>query len=284
MNDYIDVRITLDPCTEDMTDVLAAVLADAGFESFVADDSGMNAFIRADRYEQSMESLTTMLPFHTEASWTATLVEGRDWNSEWEKHYFKPIVVADQVAIHSSFHTDVPSCRYDIVIDPKMAFGTGHHQTTWLMISSLLKNPPVGQDVVDMGTGTGILAILSMMLGASSAVGIEIDRPAYLNAIENINLNNTPSVRLINSDASALSDLEGSADLFLANINRNVITIDMASYSSTLRAGGRMLLSGFYLEDIDIVMQAAERYGLEKEEILSRDNWACLHLVKKSDV
>lgn len=284
MNDYIDVRITLDPCTEDMTDVLAAVLADAGFESFVADDSGMNAFIRADRYEPSMESLTTMLPFHTVASWTATLVEGRDWNSEWEKHYFKPIVVADQVAIHSSFHTDVPSCRYDIVIDPKMAFGTGHHQTTWLMISSLLKNPPVGQDVVDMGTGTGILAILSMMLGASSAVGIEIDRPAYLNAIENINLNNTPSVRLINSDASALSDLEGSADLFLANINRNVITIDMASYSSTLRAGGRMFLSGFYLEDVDIVMQAAERYGLEKEEILSRDNWACLHLVKKSDV
>ena len=281
MNDYIDVRISLDPCTEDMTDLLAAVLADAGFESFVADAHGLDAYIRAESYDPSMESLVKMIPFQTTAVWKATLIEGQDWNSEWEKYYFKPIVVQDQVVIHSSFHADVPKCRYDIVIDPKMAFGTGHHQTTWLMISSLLKHPPVGEDVIDMGTGTGILAILSKMLGAKKAVGIEIDRPAYLNALENISLNHTPDVELINSDASALSDMADSADLFIANINRNVITADIDRYASTLRRGGRMFLSGFYVEDVEVVTEAAKPYGLEPTDMISRDNWACLHLVKK---
>lgn len=281
MNDYIDVRISLSPCSEDMTDLLAAVLADAGFESFVADADGLDAYIRAEIYDESMRSLVDMLPFPTNATWKATLIEGQDWNSEWEKNYFKPIVVQDRVVIHSSFHSDVPKCRYDIVIDPKMAFGTGHHQTTWLMITSLLKHPPVDKDVIDMGTGTGILAVLSIMLGAKRAVGIEIDNPAYLNAIENISLNNTPEVELINSDASALADLTDSADLFLANINRNVITSDISSYAAALRRGGRMILSGFYLEDVDIVCRAAGQYDLEKVDLLSRDSWACLHLVKK---
>lgn len=282
MNDYIDVRIDLNPCTEDMTDVLAAVLADAGFESFVADATGLDAYIRADAYDPSMASLTSMLPFATTASWSATLVEGKDWNSEWEKNYFKPIVVSDQVVIHSSFHKDVPPCRYDIVIDPKMAFGTGHHQTTWLMITSLLQSPPVGQTVIDMGTGTGILAILSMMLGATRAIGVEIDRPAYLNALENIRLNNTPDIEIINSDASALRSLPLTADLFLANINRNVITADIAQYAASMRPGAAMFLSGFYLEDVPVVEAAAKPYGLEPTAVLSRDNWACLHLVKKS--
>lgn len=280
MNDYIDVRISLDPCTEDMTDILAAVLADAGFESFVADPSGLDAYIRADLYDSSMEQLLNDLPFQTTARWDAVLIEGQDWNSEWEKNYFKPIVVGDQVAIHSSFHTDVPQCRYDIVIDPKMAFGTGHHQTTWLMITSLLQSPPEGKDVIDMGTGTGILAILASMLGAKSAVGIEIDEPAYVNALENIRLNNTSEIRLINSDASALAQLKDSADLFMANINRNVITADIEAYAAALRSGGEMFLSGFYLDDVEVIEIAAAPFGLKPQEVLSRDNWACLHLVK----
>lgn len=280
MNDYIDVRISLDPCSEDMTDLLAAVLADAGFESFVADASGLDAYIRADLYDSSMAELVKELPFATTARWEARLIEGQDWNSEWEKNYFKPIVVGDQVVIHSSFHTDVPQCRYDIVIDPKMAFGTGHHQTTWLMITSLLQSPPSGKDVIDMGTGTGILAILASMLGAKSAVGIEIDEPAYVNALENIRLNNTSEIQLINSDASALVQFKDSADLFMANINRNVITADIEAYSAALRSGGEMFLSGFYLDDVEVVQKAAAPFGLKPQEVLSRDNWACLHLVK----
>ncbi|MDE5806059.1 MAG: 50S ribosomal protein L11 methyltransferase, partial [Paramuribaculum sp.] len=115
MNDYVEVRVDMIPCSEDMTDVMAAVLADAGFESFVADADGLTAYIRKDDYLDSMAELVNEMPFHCQAKWTAKVIEGRDWNSEWEKNYFKPIVVGDRVAIHSSFHTDVPVCEYDIV-------------------------------------------------------------------------------------------------------------------------------------------------------------------------
>ena len=172
-----------------MTDVMAAILADAGFESFVPDSNGLTAYIRESDYTPDMESLSRTLPFDVKTSWTATKIEGQDWNHEWEKNYFKPIVVADQCVIHSSFHTDIPQCRYDIVIDPKMAFGTGHHSTTWLMISHLLEINPEGLNVIDMGTGTGILAILAAMRGAARVTGIEIDEPAWINAVENTRLN-----------------------------------------------------------------------------------------------
>lgn len=280
MNDYKEVRIGLDPCTEDMTDVLAAVLADAGFESFVADSEGLTAYIRDELYEDSMSGLPRMLPFQTKASWSAKTIEGRDWNHEWEKNYFKPIVVGDAVVIHSSFHTGIPKCKYDIVIDPKMAFGTGHHSTTWLMISSLLDADLGGKSLIDMGTGTGILAILASMRGAAPVAGIEIDEAAYVNAIENIRLNGCPDITLIHGDSSSLSAFANKADFFLANINRNVITSDMERYAACLRHGGRMFLSGFYIEDVDIVEEAAAAFGLRKDAVFSRDNWACVHLSK----
>lgn len=281
MNDYIEVRVNLTPCSEDMTDVLAAVLADAGFESFVADADGLTAFIRATDYEPSMADLAGMLPFATTATWSTKLIEGQDWNHEWEKNYFKPIVVGDKVAIHSSFHTDVPRCEYDIVIDPKMAFGTGHHSTTWLMITSILGEDMRGKSVVDMGTGTGILAILSAMRGASHVAGVEIDEPAYLNAVDNIKLNGCPEVKLLHGDVKALVQVDYKADYFLANINRNVITGDIDLYAKTLKKGGKMFLSGFYLEDVPVVEDAANKCGLVKTDVISRDNWACVHLVLK---
>lgn len=281
MNDYMEVRVTLTPCSEDMTDVLAAVLADAGFESFVADPTGLTAYIRAEDYESSMADLTGMLPFATNAVWSTRLIEGQDWNHEWEKNYFKPIVVGDRVVIHSSFHTDVPVCEYDIVIDPKMAFGTGHHQTTWLMITSILGHDLQGKAVIDMGTGTGILAILASMRGASPVAGIEIDRPAYLNAVDNIGLNGCPDIRILHGDVSSLPELYFKADFFMANINRNVITGDIAQYSESLKSGGKMILSGFYLDDVPVVEAAANGCGLKKTEVLSRDNWACVHFVKE---
>ena len=174
---------------------------------------------------------------------------------------------------------DIPSLPYDIVIDPKMAFGTGHHQTTSLIIKRLLEISLEGKSVIDMGTGTGILAILAAMRGASRVEAIEIDEFAYLNAVDNVKINNHPEINVILGDASALSGIE-PADIFIANINRNIITGDIASYAEALRDGGTMILSGFYDDDIPVIREAAERCGLSYVDRNIRDNWVSVMLKK----
>ena len=280
MNDYVEVRVDMIPCSEDMTDVMAAVLADAGFESFVADADGLTAYIRKDDYLDSMAELVNEMPFHCQAKWTAKVIEGRDWNSEWEKNYFKPIVVGDRVAIHSSFHTDVPVCEYDIVIDPKMAFGTGHHSTTCLMIGRLLSVDLLGKKVIDMGTGTGILAILAAMRGADKVAGVEIDEAAYVNAVENVALNGEFDIRMIHGDATALSSIDFKADYFLANINRNVITADLGLYAECLASEGTIFLCGFYQADVPVIEDAARANGLRILDVTEDNNWVSVALTR----
>ncbi|MDE6783060.1 MAG: 50S ribosomal protein L11 methyltransferase, partial [Paramuribaculum sp.] len=183
--------------------------------------------------------------------------------------------------IHSSFHTDIPRCRYDIVIDPKMAFGTGHHFTTRLILQRLLKADIEGKSMIDVGTGTAILAILAAMRGAAPVTGIEIDEGAYLNAIENVSLNHVDTaVSLILGDASALAQIQYEADLLTANINRNVITADLSAYAKSVKSGGTVLLSGFYRADVAIVREAAEACGLTYVSTTDDNDWACVELVK----
>lgn len=282
MNDYIRLRADIAPCTQDITDVAAALLAEIGFESFEPDDTGLNAYIRSKDYDAEQTKATlSELPFDNVTVDTSDeLVVGEDWNSEWEKHYFKPIVIGGKLAIHSSFHTDVPECEYDIVIDPKMAFGTGHHATTSLITEQLLASDLTGKSVIDMGTGTGILAILAAMRGANPVTGIEIDPPAYDNAIENVRSNGHGEIRLICGDAGALEQIEEKADLFLANINRNVITGDIKAYSAAVKPDGKMLLSGFYVEDIPVIEEAAREAGLTTEGYTERDKWVCVRLTR----
>lgn len=279
MNNYIEVRINLSPCTETMTDVLAALLADEGFESFVPDPDGLTAYVKESEFKpQAIASVIEALPFETAVETSHKTVEGKDWNAEWEKNYFKPIVVDDLCVIHSSFHHDIPACKYDIVIDPKMAFGTGHHATTTLILKRLLAADLSGLKVVDMGTGTGILAILASMRGAARVDAIEIDEFAYNNAIENIELNGAESVRLHLGDATALATIR-DVDLFIANINRNIITADLPAYADTLSPGATMLLSGFYEEDIPVIMKTAETLGLEYSDHTTLDKWCSLKLI-----
>ncbi len=280
MNDYIEVRFDLTPCEEAYTDVLAAMLADEGFESFVPDSTGMLAYVPVKLYDASaIQSLIDSFPFPTEIKNEVTLIEGQDWNSEWEKNYFKPIVVGDQCVIHSSFHTEIPNCRYDIVIDPKMAFGTGHHATTSLIIEQLLNTDLPGKSVTDMGTGTGILAILAAMRGASPVTAIEIDPAAYENAVDNVALNSHPEIDVKLGDADLLAG-SPEADLFLANINRNIVCADLPAYSSATKPGGTVLLSGFYESDIPVVLESAQKVGLTYEGHTVRDSWTCLRLRK----
>lgn len=288
MNDYIRTRLDFSRCGADCsvemetaTDVMASLLCDVGYESFEPDDEGMTAFIRKEDF--SDDALKGALEAFPLAGFTITCssetVEGQDWNKEWEKNYFQPIVVGDLCVIHSSFHTDFPACRYDIVIDPKMAFGTGHHATTSLIIERLLSLDLEGKSVIDMGTGTGILAILAAMRGASPVVAIEIDPAAEINARENVASNRHPEIDVRLGDAALLDGLH--TDLFIANINRNIITADLAAYAATLKSGGTMLLSGFYEQDIPVVMKVAAPLGLmEAGHDVKGDNWTCLVLRK----
>ena len=281
MNDYRELRINVSPCSETITDILAQFLSEAGYESFVADSEGLTSYIKNELFDSTaVNEIVKNFPLENiTMDVSDTFVEGRDWNSEWEQHYFKPIIVNGQCVIHSSFHKDIPKAEYDIVIDPKMAFGTGHHQTTSLIIERLLSMELKNKSIIDMGTGTGILAILAAMRGANPVEAIEIDPMAHINAVENVKLNGHPEINVILGDASALSNVQ-PADILLANINRNIIVGDMESYSKALKSGGTLILSGFYEEDIPVVAQAAKQYGLKQTDYTTRDRCASLSLKK----
>ena len=277
MNDYISLRVDASPCSSDITDLIADALADAGYESFEPDDTGLTAYVPAEKYDaDAVAGMLDDFPIPTQLSFSAQRIEGKDWNAEWEKNYFQPILIADRCLIHSSFHTDLPEARYDIVIDPKMAFGTGHHSTTSLIVGYMLDMDIAGKSVIDMGTGTGILAILASMLGAAEAEGIEIDPMAHANAVDNARLNGV-DIRLTLGDASALPD-HPAADLFIANINRNIILADLPYYVKTLRPGATMLLSGFYEKDIPMIERSANRLGLTLAETRTDHDWAAIRL------
>ncbi len=278
MNDYVEVRIEASPCDETVTDILAGILCEIGYESFVPDTKGLTAYVKSELYDEpEVHEILSRFPLDVSLSVSATVIEGQDWNKEWEKNYFQPIVVGDKCVIHSSFHTGVPKAQFDIVIDPKMAFGTGHHATTSQVIKYLLDMNLENKSVIDMGTGTGILAILCAMKGATPVSAVEIDEFAYVNAVENFKTNGVPQVSVTHGDASALVTIK-PADVFIANINRNIITADIAAYTKCLIPGGTMLLSGFYVEDIPVIMDVAKPLGLEFVENSEQDKWACLKL------
>lgn len=274
MTDYIALRADITPCSETATDLLAAFLADAGYETFLPDDTGLTAYIPSHAYDpHAARQAADSLPGAPQVRLTSEIVKGRDWNEEWEKNYFKPIVIADRCVVCSSFHTDVPEVEHRIVIDPRMAFGTGHHATTALIMRILLDTDLNGAKIIDMGTGTGILSILALQLGASAATGIEIDPDAADNARDNVALNRSEA-RIITGDASALESLE-QADIFIANINRNIILADIDLYKARIRPGGLLILSGFYRADVSLIEAAAE---MSEDAVYTDGDWTALVL------
>ena len=286
MNDYYKVDFNIQPASADVCALLADSLAEAGFESFEPTDTGdaMTAYVPAAQYSsKAIDQAVAELPIQAEIHFSAEFVEGQDWNTEWERNYFKPILIADKVAVHSSFHTDIPAAPYDIVIDPRMAFGTGHHATTTLMMQALLKADVKGRRLIDMGTGTGILAILAAMLGAEEVVAVEIDPFAVENARDNVALNLSGAncrVKVIEGDASALDSYEGFADIFLANINRNIITADIERYARAMAPGAMITVSGFYIVDRPVVSEAAGKAGLRLVDVADSDNWSSMTFTK----
>lgn len=280
MNDYYHIRFNMSPATETESDILSALLCEVGFESFVPDDAGVSAYIQTEQYDRNaVDEVLAQYPFNAKIDVVEEFIEGEDWNSEWEKNYFQPIVFEDRCVVHSSFHKDYPVAEYDIVIDPRMAFGTGHHETTSLMMERLLNADLEGKAVLDMGTGTGILAILAAMRGAGKVLGVEIDPPAYENALDNIQLNNVLQVEIRLGGAETVVEKE-AFDFVLANINRNIIMADIDKYAGALKSGGRMFLSGFYVEDVPMLEEKAQEFSLKLESVKEKNRWANMALVK----
>ncbi|MEI8085383.1 MAG: 50S ribosomal protein L11 methyltransferase [Paludibacter sp.] len=278
--DYIEVNFVIEPFEEYISDVLASELGEIGFDSFVPNELGMDAYILQRTFDESkLKSLLADFPFEANIEYTITQIESKNWNEEWEKHYFEPIVIGEDCVIHSSFHKNVPKAKYDIVIDPKMAFGTGHHETTSLVIGQLLTMDLEGKTLLDMGCGTAVLAILAAMRGAKNILAIDIDTWCTENSIENIAVNNISGIEVQLGGAELLKGLH--FDIVLANINRNILLADMEQYAACLSAGGELYMSGFYIEDIPLIEAEANRNGLDLVEFNKKNNWVVVKTVKR---
>jgi len=277
---YLEFIFHTEPCTEVVNDVLSAVLGEVGFESFVEQEGGIAAYIQTALYdEETLKSALDSFPLaDTTLTYTYKEAEDKDWNEEWEKNFFQPIVIGNRCVIHSTFHHDVPQAEYDIVINPQMAFGTGHHETTSLIIGELLEADLQGK-ALDMGCGTSILAILARMRGAAPCTAIDIDEWCVRNSLENIELNHVDNISVFQGDASILPD-KGPFDVVIANINRNILLNDMKHYVARMNPGARLFMSGFYTDDIPAIREEAERNGLRFVHHKEKNRWAAVQFEK----
>jgi len=273
---YIEVAFTLTPWSETAQDVLTALTGDIGFESFVEEENLLKGYIQQKLYdEEAIKAVIADFPLPDVAiAYTVQEQEDKDWNEEWEKNFFQPIVIGDKCVIHSTFHKDIPQMEYDILINPQMSFGTGHHETTNLIVSRLLETELKEKSVLDMGCGTSILAILAAKRGASPITAIDIDDWCVSNSADNIRLNNIDCINVRLGDADVLRTERPTFDLIIANINRNILTTDMDAYALCMKPGNRIFLSGFYVDDIPIIQQSLTANGLTFVEHHENNRWA----------
>jgi len=275
-NIYISYDFIITP-KEPATEILIAELGNVGFESFVENENGVTAYIQKTDWNPSvLNDIFILTSDEFQIEYNQKEIAQTNWNSEWEKN-FNSIQVDNLVSIRAPFHEN-PKLKYDIVIEPKMSFGTGHHETTHLMVKHLLNLDLVDKKVLDMGCGTGILAIFAEMKGAKPLDAIDIDNWCYLNSIENVERNNCKNISVFEGDASLL--INKKYDVIIANINRNILLNDIKIYTNCLNDNGVLLLSGFYQEDIPIIDAEVSKYNLKIDVILERNNWVAVKYIK----
>ncbi|GGD99664.1 50S ribosomal protein L11 methyltransferase [Planktosalinus lacus] len=273
---YLEFEFNVSP-SEPWTDILIAELGEAGFESFAETETGVTAYIQKRAWKEDLlEAVDVLKSDLVTISYTQQEIKQVNWNEEWEKN-FEPILVDGICSVRAPFH-EKPDVTFDIVIEPKMSFGTGHHETTHMMIQHLLKNEWAGKKVLDMGCGTAVLAILAEMKGAQPIDAIDIDNWCYLNSIENAARNNCKHISVYEGDASLLE--RKSYDTIIANINRNILLNDMATYAACLEAGGELYLSGFYTEDLESIEKECNKHKLLHVEHIIRNNWVAAKFFK----
>ncbi len=279
---YYEVTFTCNPNNEISKDILASMLGEIGFESFNENENGiLRGYVPENLFsEKEISEVITNFPLEVQISYTYELIISKNWNEEWEKHFFQPIIIDDRCAIHSTFHKDIPPVTYDIIIDPKMSFGTGHHETTSMMIAFLLDMDVKQKSFLDMGCGTAVLAILAAMKGANPVVAIDNDEWAYNNSVENIQLNHVNDIQVFLGDAGLLGS--DSYDIILANINRNILLNDIHRYASCMKPGSELYMSGFYTEDMDVIKEECVKNDLEFITHQSKNNWAAVKFIKQS--
>ena len=264
---------------EIINDVLAAELGEIGFESFTESEKGLLGYISEALYDKkTLDDKLADFPLeNTRIDYTSKWVESKDWNEEWEKNYFKPIRIGNECIIRASFHEAEPGYTYNIIIDPKMAFGTGNHETTYLMISEMLKLDLEGKELLDIGCGTAVLAILARLKGAKRVAAIDIDEWSVENSVENAERN---GVELEVSQGTAENLGKEKFDIILANINRNILISDIPTYVSVLNDGGQLLLSGLCFFDVDDILEVCTQQNLTLKKKLQREEWVSLLLEK----
>jgi ribosomal protein L11 methyltransferase len=277
---YTKVTFTLSPTSDIAKDVMQAQLGELGYESFVDTAEGFEAYVQTDGFDlAAVGSIDAVVP-GVSYTFVAETVPDTDWNAEWEKS-FASVRISEDVLVRSPFAAS-EGAKYEIVISPRMAFGTGKHETTQLMADWIVSNDVSGQRLLDMGCGTGILGILARMRGASEVLWVDYDKWCVDNTVENLGLNgiDAESADVRHGGAEVVLDMEEKFDIVLANINRNVLVKDMSVYATVLRKGGRLVLSGFYDIDIPNLVERAGAYGLTFEAQKVLNSWARLELIK----
>lgn len=284
---YIEVRFEINSAPEAelpvemYSEILIAMLGELEYESFTDTEKGFNAYVQEELYrEEALKTIDLSHIPHLSYSYEVEKMEQKNWNEEWEKN-FSMIDVDGRCCVRAPFHTKPEGVSYDIVIEPKMSFGTGHHETTFMMMQHLLDMDLEGKSVLDMGCGTGVLAILTAMKGAAPVTAIDIDEWSYENSIENKDRNQCPDIKVLLGDA-ALIPQEATYDLILANINRNILLNDMEAYVTSMKAGAEILFSGFFENDIAMLTEKANALGLDLKNQLLRNGWASLRFQLKA--
>jgi ribosomal protein L11 methyltransferase len=279
---YFEVEFTISPYSVDASDILAAMAGEAGFETFEETETGLKGYVQQSVFDVAvLQTALEDFPFEgTNISYEIREAEDRDWNEQWEQEGFEPIIISDNLMIHDGRH--LPDSMPDIAIeiDAKLAFGTGTHETTRMICSTLLELQPKGR-VLDCGTGTGILSICALKLGAQEAVGYDIDEWSVDNARHNAVINQVDDrFASVLGDASILNKVEGSFDLVMANINRNILLNDMPQFVAKMNTGATLILSGFYTDDCQILIDKAQSLGLNLQQQKKDQQWACLVFVR----
>ncbi|MDO5315608.1 MAG: 50S ribosomal protein L11 methyltransferase [bacterium] len=265
------------PSSDIQHDMLTTMLAEIGFDSFMDEDYALKAYCSTDsRDDMAVENLLLDPAFTDLRLLKVEEMPDKDWNELWEASY-QPVVVNERCRVRAPFHEPDPSFEFDLVIEPKMSFGTANHETTAQIIQLMLETAFQGKEVLDMGSGTAVLAILAKKLGAGHTVAIDNDEWAYRNAFTNVDLNGVSDIDIILGDALSI---QGQYDVVLANINRNILLRDMHYYVEAMKPGAHIFFSGFYTEDLESIKVEAERLGFHYERHLTRNNWVAAEFVK----
>ena len=266
---YIGYDFKVEPL-QPATEILIAELGYAGFESFVENNSGVTAYIQKEDWNKNiLDDIHILNSNEFKITYEFNEIEQTNWNAEWEKN-FKPIVVDDLVTVRAPFH-DKPNTKYDLIIEPKMSFGTGHHETTHMMIQHILKNDFKDKSVLDMGCGTGVLAILAEKVGATKLDAVDIDNWCYVNSLENVERNQCKNISVHEGDVSFLKNQK--YDCIIANINRNILLQDIPTYAKSLNKNGKLFLSGFYEDDLELITQKCLENNLIFEDKTLKNRW-----------